>query len=144
MAQGTKLKGEAEAVFGAAAPADVFQIIISQGVVLSERRLIDRETDPGGPLAVRENGSAGHGWVSSGKGWTGDVGSGVEEPSSRLLERAVGVQVMVERARGNAAKLTAAVGYRARLVGHEVLGVAQLLGGHDAGTAAFVSTPAPP
>ena len=140
MAQGTKLKGEAETVFSAAALADVFQIVVCQGVVLSAGRLVGREIEQGGPLPVRENGSAGHGWVSSGKGWTGDMGSGVEEPSSRLLERAVGVQVMVERARGNAAKLAADIGYRARLVGHEVPGVAQLLGGHDAGAAAFAST----
>ena len=61
------------------------------------------------------------------------MGSGVKKPYARLLECPVGVQVVVERARGDAAELTADIGYRACLVGHEGLGVAQLLGGHDAG-----------
>ena len=49
------------------------------------------------------------------------MGSGAKKPFSRLLECSVGVQVMVERTRGDVAKLAADIGYRACLVGHEGL-----------------------
>ena len=76
--------------------------------------------------------------VGCGKGRNNTLSG--EEPSARLLERSVGVQVMVKRASGNAAEFAADIRYRACPVGHEVLGVAQLFGGHDAGAAAFAST----
>lgn len=66
--------------------------------------------------------------------------SGVEEPFPRLLEQPVGEHEVAECARGNTAELAADIGYRACMVGHEVLVVAQLLWEHDAGTAAIAPT----
>ena len=82
------------------------------------------QIEQAGPLPVRENGSVGHGRFRSGKGWKRAAGSGVEKSSSRFLEGSASVQVVVESARGNAAEFAADIGYRACLVGHEVLGVA--------------------
>ena len=65
-------------------------------------------------------------------------GSWGEQPLARTLERAVGMQIMVERAGWEVAELAADVGNRAVLVGHETLGVALLLRGDDAGTSPFV------
>ena len=65
-------------------------------------------------------------------------GSWGEQPPARTLERAVGIQIMVERAGWEVAGFAADVGNRAVLVGHETLGVAQLLRGDDAGTSPFM------
>ena len=57
--------------------------------------------------------------------------SALEELAAGFLERAVGMQVMVEGAAGDAAELAADAGDAACPVGHEVLGVAQPVDGHD-------------
>ena len=49
--------------------------------------------------------------------------SRVEEPPARILERPVGVQVVVERAGGEVADLAADIRNRTRPIDHQVLGV---------------------
>lgn len=61
---------------------------------------------------------------------TPGVQSGVRKPSSGVLERPIGVKVVVERTRRNVAEVPADVRNRTCTVSHEELGVAQLLGGH--------------
>src|SRR5690349_21114359 len=62
---------------------------------------------------------------------------GTEQCNARRLERAVGMQVMVQRAGGHAAQLAADRGDAAACVGHQVLGVAQAFGRHPARAAAL-------
>ena len=69
-------------------------------------------------------------------------GSCGEQTLARTLERAVSVQVVVDGAGGEVAEFAADLRDRAVPVGHEALGVAQFLRGHDAGTSAL-ATPRP-
>lgn len=63
-----------------------------------------------------------------------------QQPAPRFLERAVGVEIVVKRAGGNAAHFAADLGDAAGSIGHEVLSVAQALDRHDAWSPALAPT----
>lgn len=64
---GRKAEGQSQGGFRYADAGRCARGRVSQGVVFSQRRLVDRQIEEGGPLPVREDGSTGHGRFSSGK-----------------------------------------------------------------------------